>query len=70
MSHTCSFTDLLTTFTTLEPNSTPIVWLESCLTEGERDGEGEKGREREGEGERGGERGGREVGEERGGEND
>lgn len=28
-----SFTDLPPTFTTLLPNSTPIVWLESCLTE-------------------------------------
>lgn len=32
MSQICNFTDLPPTLTTLEPNSTPIVWLESCLT--------------------------------------
>ena len=32
VSHICSLTDLPPTFTTLLPNSTPIVWLESCLT--------------------------------------
>lgn len=32
VSQICNFTDFPPTFTTLEPNSTPIVWLESCLT--------------------------------------
>ena len=32
VSQICNFTDFPPTFTTLEPNSTPMVWLESCLT--------------------------------------
>jgi len=32
VSQICSLTDLPPTFTTLLPNSTPIVWFESCLT--------------------------------------
>ena len=32
VSHICSFTDLPPTLTILLPNSTPIVWLESCRT--------------------------------------
>lgn len=36
VSQICSFTDFPPTLTTLEPNSTPMVWLESCLTENKR----------------------------------
>lgn len=32
VSHICSLTDFPATLTILEPNSTPIVWWESCLT--------------------------------------
>lgn len=32
VSQICSLTVLPPTLTTLEPNSTPMVWLESCLT--------------------------------------
>ena len=32
VSQICNLTDLPPTFTTLLPNSTPIVWFESCLT--------------------------------------
>lgn len=32
VSQICSFTVFPPTLTTLEPNSTPIVWFESCLT--------------------------------------
>ena len=32
VSHICSLTDLPPILTILEPNSTPIVWCESCLT--------------------------------------
>lgn len=53
MSHTCSLTDLLAIFTTLDPNSTPIVWLESCLTEGGIRASREVGRVREERGEEG-----------------
>ena len=32
VSQICSLTVLPPTLTTLDPNSTPMVWLESCLT--------------------------------------
>ncbi len=32
VSQICSLTDFPPTFTTLLPNSTPMVWFESCLT--------------------------------------
>lgn len=43
VSQICSFTVFPPTLTTRDPNSTPIVWLESCLTESGRERRGGQG---------------------------